>query len=104
LMHKSNLVRVHKARVTHHVAAIRKIDGENRAAAMLDGAAAVVVQFFVVVGTDVPAGEGLLEVPEELRIDGQDIFEMSVDWAILYHQDFSVALDDLRLDFAGLLV
>src|SRR5256885_7301987 len=66
---------------------------------MLDGAAAVVMQFLVVVSTDVAAGECLLQVPEELRINGQDIFEMSVDWAILDHQDFAVALDDLRLDF-----
>src|SRR4051812_15856032 len=104
LVHKPDLVRVHKARVTHHIAAVGQVDGEDRASSMLDSAAAVVMQLLVVMGTDVPSGERLLQVPEELRINREDIFEMSVDWAILYHQDFAVALDDLGFDFTGFLV
>src|ERR1700742_1259376 len=71
---------------------------------MLDRAAAMVVQFFIVVGTDVPAGKRFLQVPKEFWIDGEDIFEMPVDQAILDHQYLAVALDDLRLDLAGSLV
>src|SRR3954470_5208551 len=104
LVHEPNLVRVHKTRVTHHIAAVGEVDGQDRATTVLDGAAAVIMQFLVVVGTDVAAGERVLQMPEELRINGEDIFEMSVEWAILYHQNFAVALDDLRLDFTGFLV
>ncbi len=101
LVHESDLVGIHETRIAHHVAAVGQVDGENRASPVLDGAAAVVMQFFVVMGADIPAGKRLLEMPEELRINGDDIFEMSVDGAILDHQDFAVALDDLRLDFTG---
>src|SRR4029077_10404047 len=76
LVHKSNLVRIHKTRVAHHIAAVGEVDGEDRAPSMLDGAAAVVVQLFVVMGTDVATGKRLLEMAEELRINGEHIFEM----------------------------
>ena len=104
LVHEPNLVRVHKTRVTHHIAAVGQVDGQDRATTVLDGAAAVIMQFLVVVGTDIPAREGLLQVPKELRINGDDVFKMSVDWAILDHQDFAVALDNLRLYFTWLFV
>ncbi len=54
---EADLVGVHEARVAHHVAAVGQVDGEDRAAAVLDGAAAVVVELRVVVGADVAAGE-----------------------------------------------
>ena len=103
-MDEAHLIRVHETGIAHHVAAVGQVDGEHRAAAVLDGAAAVVVQLFVVVGADVAAGKHLLQMPEELRIDGDDIFEMSVHGTFLDHQDLAVALDDLRLDFAGLFL
>ena len=56
-MNEPDLVRVHKARVAHHVAAIRKIDRQNRSAAILDRRRAVVVKLFVVVRLDVAARE-----------------------------------------------
>ncbi len=101
LVYESNLVGIHETRIAHHVAPVGQVDGENRASPVLDGAAAVVVQFFVVMGSDIAAGKRFLQMPEELRINGYDIFEISVDGAILDHQDFAVALDDLRLDFTG---
>jgi hypothetical protein len=67
---------------------------------VLDGAAPMVVQFFVVMGADIAAGKCLLQMPKELWINRYDIFEMSVDGAILDHQDFALALDDLRFYFA----
>ena len=65
LVHEPYLVGVHEARVAHHVAAVGEIDGEDRSAAVLHGAGAVVVEFFVVVGADVAAREHFFEVLEE---------------------------------------
>jgi len=41
---------------------------------------------------------------EEGGIDGHHVFEMAVLGAVLHHQDFAVALDDLRLDLADFFV
>ena len=101
---KPDLVGVHEARVAHHVAAVGQVDRQDRAAAVLDGAAAVIVQLLVVVRLDVAPRERLLEVLEHRRVDRHDVFEVPVHRAILDHQDLAVALDDLRLDLADLLV
>ena len=103
LVDEADLVGVHEARVAHHVAAVGQIDREHRAAAVRDGAAAVVVQLRVVVRADVAAGEDIFEVLEERRVDRHHVFEVAVDRAILHHQDLAVALDHLRLDLAGLV-
>ena len=67
LVDETDLVRVHEAGVAHHVAAVRQVDRQHRAAAVLDRAAAVVVELLVVVRGDVAPGEDLLEVLEERR-------------------------------------
>ena len=103
-MHEPDLVGVHEARVAHHVAAVGQVDGEDRAAAVLDGAAAVVVELLVVVGPDVAARERVFEVLEERRVHRHHVLEVAVNRAILDHQDLAVALDDLRLDLPDLLV
>ena len=103
-MHESHLVRVHEARVAHHVAAIRQIDREHRPAAVLDRAAAVVVQLLVVVGANVAARKHVFKVLEERRVDGHDVLEMAVERAVLDHQDLAVAFEDRGLDLADLLV
>ena len=103
-MDEPDLVGIHEARIAHHVAAVREIDGQDRSAAVLNGAGAVVVELLVVVSADVTAGEALFQVPEERRVDRHDVFKMTVLRAILHHQDLAVALDNLRLDFADFLV
>ena len=70
----------------------------------VDGAGAVIVQLFVVVGADVAAREDVFQVLEEGGIDRHHVFEVAVHGAILHHQDLAVALDDLRLDLADLFV
>ena len=55
-------------------------------------------------GANVAAGEDFFEVLEERGVHGHHVFEVAVDGAVLHHQDLAVALDDLRLDLAGLLV
>ena len=103
-MDEADLVGVHEAGVAHHVAAVGEVDGEDRAAAVLDRRAAVVVELLVVVGADVAAGEDLFEVLEERGVDGHHVFEVAVHGAVLDHEDLAVALDDLGLDLADLLV
>ena len=94
LVDEADLVGVHEARVAHHVAAVGQVDRQHRAAAVLDRAAAVVVQLLVVVGADVAARERVLEVLEEGRVHGHHVLEVAVDRAVLHHQDLAVALDD----------
>jgi hypothetical protein len=101
---KPDLVRVHEAGVAHHVAAVGEVDGQHRAAAVLHGGAAVVVQLLVVVRADVAAREHFLEVLEERRVHRHHVLEVAVMRAVLDHQDLAVALDDGRLDLADLLV
>ena len=62
-MDEPDLVCVHKARVAHHVAPVRQIHGQYRATAVLDGACPVVMNVPVVVGANITAREGLLQVP-----------------------------------------
>ena len=71
---------------------------------MLDRTCAVIVKLFVVMCADIAPGKRLLKVTKKLRINGEDVFEVPVDRAILDHQDFAIAFDDLRLDFAGFFV
>ena len=103
-MHEADLVGIHEARIAHHVAAVGQVDGQDRAAAVLDGAAAVVVQLLVVVRADVAARERFLEVLEEGRVHRHHVLEVAVNRAILDHQDLAVALDDLGLNLPDLLV
>ena len=64
----------------------------------------MVVQPLVVVRAHVAAGEALFEMLEEGRVHRHHVFEVAVLGAVLDHQDLAVALDDLRLDLADLLV
>ena len=106
LVDEADLVGVHEAGIAHHVAAVGEVDGEHRAAAVGDGRRAVVVEVLVAVavGAHVAAGEALFKVLEEGRIDRHHVFKVAVLGAVLHHQDFAVALDDLGLDLAHLFV
>ena len=64
----------------------------------------MLVEFLVIVGADVAAGEDVLDVLEHLGVDGHDVFEVAMLGAVLDHQDFAVPLDDLSLDLADLFV
>ena len=103
-MDEANLVGVHEAGIAHHVAAVGQIDGQHRSAAVQHRAGAVVMQLLIVVGANVAAGKYVFQMLEERGVHGHHVFEVAVDRAIFHHQDLAVALDDLRLDLAGLLV
>ena len=68
------------------------------------GRGAVVVQLVVVVRLDIAPGEDLFQMAEEGGVDGHDIFKVAMRGAVLHHQNLAVALDDLGLDLAHLLV
>ena len=103
LVNVAHLVRVHEARVAHHVAAIGQVDRQDRAAPVLDRGRSVVVQ---AVGdrVEIPAREQAFEPLEECRVDRQRVDEGAVLGAGLFDQDLSVALDDVRLDFGDVVV
>ena len=102
-MDKAYLVGVHEAGIAHHVAAVRQVDRQHRAAAVLDGARSVIVQALVIVGANVAAGEVGFNPVQELGVNGHHVFKVAVLGAILQHPDLAVALDDVGLDLAGLL-
>ena len=103
LVDVADLIRVHEARVAHHVAAVGQVDRQDRAAPVLDRGRAVVVQR---VGDriEVPAGEETLDPAQEIRIDGERVGERAVLRTGLLDDDLAVALDDVGLDLADVLV
>ena len=58
----------------------------------------------IAVIADAAAGENPFEVTEEFQASIAIRYSAAVNGAILYHQDLAVAVDDLRFDFADLLV
>ena len=67
-MDVANLVRIHEARVAHHVAAVGEIDGENRAAAVLDRRRSVPVDQLVTQRAEIAPGIARLDDAAELAI------------------------------------
>ena len=100
----AHLVRVHEAGIAHHVAAVGEIYGEHGTAAIADVRRAVLVQAFVVVRGNVAAGELALNPLQETGVHRHQIFIVAVLRAVLDHPDLTVALHDLRFDFADLFV
>ena len=103
-MDEADLVGVHEAGIAHHVATVGEVDGEDRTASVLHRARTVVVQLLVVMRNDVAAGEHFLKVAREVGVNRHDVFEVTMFLAILDHEDFAVALDDLGFDLADLFV
>ncbi len=101
---ESHLVGVHEAGIAHHVAAVGQIDGEHRSAAVFHRRRSVMMQLLVVMRRDVASGEHFLQMLRERGVDRHHVFEVAVGRAVFHHQNLAVALDDLRLDLADLLV
>ena len=64
----ADLIGVHETRIAHHIAAIREIDREHRAAAMLDGRYAVIVEFWCD-RLEIPSRKQILNARQELGVD-----------------------------------
>ena len=102
-MDVADLVRVHEARIAHHVAAVRQVDGEDRSAAVLDRRSAVIVQV-PGGGQIVASGEEPLEPLQERGVDGQSIGEGPVHRARLLDDDPAVPFEDVGPDLSDVLV
>ena len=104
LVDVADLVGVHEARVAHHVAAVGQVDGEHRAAAVLDRRAAVLAQRRrrrqEVAARD-RAARCAASNAGSMAITS---VKVAVLRARLLHDDLAVLLDDLGLDLAGLAV
>jgi len=100
----ADLVGIHEAGIAHHVAPVREIDSEDRAASVFHRRSSMMVQMFVLMGTDVAAGENIFEVLREFGVNRHQVFEVPVLGAVLDHPDFAVAFDDLGLDLADFFV
>ncbi len=103
LVDVADLVRIHEARVAHHVAAVRQVDRQHRAAAVADRRRPVVVEL-VLGHAEVAAGVQALDAPQERRVDRQDVRGRTVPRALLLHVHAVVALDDVRRDLARMAV
>ena len=55
-------------------------------------------------GPHIASGKCFLKVTKELRVDGHDIFVVTMNRAILNHLDLPILLDDLRLDLSHFLM
>jgi len=89
---------------SHIIAAIGQVHRKHCAAAVAHRARPVLVQPLVVMRRNVAAGEVLLDPGEKARVHGHQILVLAVGRALFHHPHFAVALDDLGLDFADLLV
>src|SRR5262245_36169556 len=103
-MHEANLVGVHEAWVTHHVAAIGQVDRQHGATTVFDRARTVIVELLVVVRVDIASRKHRFDVGEKLGVDGHHVFEVTMSGTILNHPDLPVAFDDLRFDLADFFV
>ena len=64
----------------------------------------MVVERLIVVRRNIAAGKHLLEMLEEVGIHRHDVFEMTMEPAILDHQNLAVAFENRGLNFSDSLV
>ena len=102
-MNITNLVRIHEARIAHHVAAIGQVNRQNRAAAKLDIRSSMTMNVFVFSGTKVTTEEERLDARQKRRIGRHHIFKQPVLRTGLSHQYLTVVFNDLGLDLTGML-
>ena len=103
-MHKTDLVGVHETWITHHVAAVREIDRKHGPSTIPDRAGSMIVKGLVVVRLDIAARKRCLYVFQEFLIDSHQIFEVTMNRAILDHPDLSVTFDNLGFDLTNLFI
>src|ERR1700730_4198734 len=103
-MNEADLISVHETGIAHHVATVRKVNGQDSAAAIFNSARTVVVQFLVTMRIDIATWEHLFDVGKKFYVDGHHVFEVPVYRAIFYHPYFAITLNNLRLDLANLLI
>ena len=103
-MNVADLIRIHEARIAHHVAAVCQIDRQNRAAAEFDIARAVMMNVLVLGGLEIAAEKERLDPLQKLRVSREHVHKLAVRRARLSHDYLAVLLDDLGLDLARMSV
>src|SRR5258707_49392 len=103
-MNEADLIGVHEAWITHHVAAVCKVYGQHCSATILYSAGAVVMKLFVIVSIDVATGKHLFNVRQKLGIDRHHIFNVPMYRTILDHPDFVIALIVPPSEFAKMSI
>ena len=98
LANKTDLVGVREAGITHHVAAIREVHGQNRTASILHGARPVIMQRIVVVSLDIAARIEIFDALLKFAVQRQNVFEFTVDGTFLHHPYLSVPFENGCLD------
>src|SRR5260221_5647517 len=86
----SDLIRIHEARIAHHIAAVGKIDSQNRPTTKLNVGCSVMVNVLVLSGFEIPAVKKRFYPREKRRIGSHHIFKFAVGPAGLSHDDLSV--------------
>ena len=104
LVDVSNLIGVHEARVAHHVAAVRQVDRQHGATAVLDRGSPVAMDQVVAQGPIITSWKTPLYRSRELRVDREQVFKRTVLLAILADENLAVFLDEVRLDLAHVAV
>jgi hypothetical protein len=99
----ADLVGIHEARITHHVATIGEVNGEHRATTVFDCAGTMVVESFIVVSPNVATWKVLFDPFQELHIFGHHVFKLAVFRAVFHHPNLTVALQDRRFDLADVI-
>jgi hypothetical protein len=61
------------------------------------------VNQIIAYGFEITAWEQALETSGKIDIRGYSVHKIAVLFTVLFHQDFTIFLDELRLDFAGVI-
>src|ERR1700722_4561784 len=94
---------VHVAGRTHRVTAVREIDDQIRTSSRLDAVRTVIVYSFIAAASEISTESKALHPSEEIGMIGKDVFERTVFFAGLTHQNASSFLQDFCLDNSGLI-
>ena len=103
-MNITNLVRIHEARVAHHVAAVGQIYSQDRAAPKLNVGGSVTVDVRVFGGAKVAAKKQRLDSFQEGGIGGHYVHKLAVFGTGLAHNHLSVLFQNLGLDLARMFI
>jgi hypothetical protein len=91
-VHVTNLVRIHEARIAHHVAAIGQINRQHGATAKFNIRRSMLVNVGIFGGAKVAAEEERFDSFQERRISSHHVCELAMLRASLAHDDTAVFL------------
>ena len=102
-MNITDLVGIHETRIAHHVTTIGKVHGEDGTPTVLDRTGTVVMQLFIIVGSDVAPRKIFFDPLQKLHVLGHQILKFSVLGTVFHHPNLAITLDDFSLDFSNMV-